>query len=272
MTYLSRGIHAIKKSCIRYWAENYSYCAAALTFGSLLTLVPLLSVTLAILTKLPFSKIFLGHVQEYVFNLIVPDQGQKVYGYVQTFTQQAAQLPTIQFGFLVFVSILLFFTIEKAFNDIWRVPMRLKGIKAIVMFLGVVIVAPVLVGASLAISSYLFALPLFHDSFIGDHQEMILNAFSLISVWLAFLLLYVIVPCCKVKWRYASVAAVLAAAFFEAAKLIFALYVKLFPTYAILYGALSIIPIFFIWVYLCWIITLFGGLVAYELQHTLELN
>ncbi len=69
-------------------------------------------------------------------------------------------------------------------------------------------------------------------------------------------------------FRYGFIGAFVAALFFELAKAIFALYVALFPTYELLYGALAAVPIFFLWVYLCWVITLLGAVISEVLSTT----
>jgi membrane protein len=74
-------------------------------------------------------------------------------------------------------------------------------------------------------------------------------------------------PNCFVSWRSANIGAVVAAILFELAKIIFSLYIRIFPTYQLVYGAVSAFPILLIWIYICWTIFLFGALMSYAMKN-----
>jgi membrane protein len=152
------------------------------------------------------------------------------------------------------------FTIERAMNKIWRVAAPRHGATAFLLYWAILSLAPILLGLSLVASSYLFSIPLLVNhpapSFIFHCAPF---ALSLVG----FTLLYVIVPNCSVKIRHAFFGGLIATLLFEAAKEGFAYFLSRFNAYELLYGAFAAVPLFFIWVYWVWIITLLGAEISY---------
>ncbi len=252
----------------RFTQDGCSYRAAALTFTSLLSLVPLMAVSFAIITAFPVFQAFEKRVQDFIFSNFVPASGQAVQHQLQLFASQASNLSGVGMLFLVITAVLVMFTIEQAFNAIWHVPTRRKGTSAFLLYWAVLTLAPILMGISLAVSSYLISLPLV----TGTAQslgllEPMLALVPFLASWVTFTFLYVAVPNCYVPIRHGLGGAFIAAILFEVAKKGFAFYVTHFPTYKLLYGALATIPIFLVWLYVSWLIILFGAEVANSLSY-----
>jgi membrane protein len=115
-----------------------------------------------------------------------------------------------------------------------------------------------LFGAALSLSGTIFG------EISGDRgmRQLISRLLPLAIEIVAFSLLYAITPNRPVRWRHAWLAGVVAAFLFELLKAGYGGYLREFPTYQSIYGALSSIPIFLLWMYLCWAVTLFGAEVA----------
>jgi membrane protein len=92
--------------------------------------------------------------------------------------------------------------------------------------------------------------------------EWALTGAALPLTALAFTILYVYLPNCRVEWRDAVIGGVIAAIAFELAKRGFGYYVRRIPTYTAVYGAFAAVPLFLVWMYLCWFITLAGAMIA----------
>ncbi|MGH8245648.1 MAG: YihY family inner membrane protein, partial [Gammaproteobacteria bacterium] len=122
---------------------------------------------------------------------------------------------------------------------------------------------PILVGAGLFSTSYVLALPLISDvdQSLGV-QRRLLSILPFMTTSIAFTLLYILVPNCYVMRRHALIGGVVAAVLFELAKTGFGLYVRSVPTEQI-YGAIAVIPLFLIWIYLSWVIVLFGAHITF---------
>ena len=131
--------------------------AASLTFTSLLAMVPLLAVSFAIFAAFPAYSRLKGEVQSYIFENFVPQVGDVIQEYLETFTQQTGGLTAVGILFLVFTAVMLMVTISNTFNVIWRARRRRNTVARMLVFWAMITLAPMLFGASLSISSYLFA-------------------------------------------------------------------------------------------------------------------
>lgn len=240
--------------------------AAALAFTSLLSLVPLMTVSFTILTAFPMFKSVGEQIQTFIFNNFVATSAQIIQLNLMKFSQQAVNLSIPGLFFLLVTAVLMVYTMEQAFNAIWRVKSSRTGLNAFVMYWAVLTFLPILIGVGFALTSYFFSLPLISET----ARTLRLNVFYFkyfpyFLTFVAFTMLYIILPNCKVRVRHAAMGGLVATFLFEVTKYGFGLFVVNFPTYELLYGTLAAIPIFLIWVYLSWIIILFGAMVAYML-------
>lgn len=247
--------HFIQDDCI--------YVASALAFTSLLAVVPLMSVGFAIFSSFPVFQGLADPVQNFIFDNFVPATGKVVQAYLQQFSSQVTKLSILGVLFLMITSLLVMFTIEQAMNKIWRVGSSRHGVPAFLLYWAILSLAPVLLGLSLAASSYLFSIPL-----LINHQapSFFLHLSPFLLSLIGFSFLYIIVPNCPVRIRHAFLGALFAAVLFETAKQAFAYYLIRFNTYELLYGAFAAVPIFFIWIYWVWIVTLLGAEISYALS------
>jgi membrane protein len=234
--------------------------AASLTYTTLLSLVPLMTVSLALFSAFPISDRVAELVQDFLFQNFVPASGEILQEHFQQFSQKASQLTGPGFAFLVVVALLLMANIDRALNTIWRVRRKRSAISKFIVYWSILSLSPLLIGVSMVVTSYLVSLPLFSEAAetIGVTERLLGIAPVFASV-IAFTLLYVVVPNRRVPFRHAFAGGVFAAILFELAKRGFAFYLTHFPTYEAIYGALATIPIFLVWLYLSWAITLLGA-------------
>ena len=243
--------------------DDCAYIASALAFTSLLAVVPLMSVGLTVFSSFPVFQGFADPVQNFIFENFVPATGKVVQTYLLQFSSQVSKLSVWGVAFLIVTALLVMFTIERAMNKIWRVASSRHGVQAFLLYWAILSLAPVLIGLSLAASSYLFSIPI-----LLDHQapSIFFHYSPFILSLTGFTFLYVVVPNCPVKIRHAFWGGLFAAILFETAKQAFGYYLTQFNTYELLYGAFAVVPIFFIWVYWVWFITLLGAEISYALS------
>ena len=161
---------------------------------------------------------------------------------------------------------LLISTVDKSLNRIWRIHTRRKRITSFAVYWMILTLGPVLIGISILATSYIISL--FSGSGVDttSFNNLLLRALPFVASLAGFLVLYMLVPNTSVKFKHALAGAVLATVLFELAKKGFAIFVIQLPTYEAIYGALAIIPILFVWVYLSWLIVFVGAEVTVCLQ------
>lgn len=240
--------------------------AASLTYTSLLAVVPLFAVALTVFTAFPAFEGFMRGLNDFYARQMLPDTvASAITGYIEQFTRQAARLTTLGISFLTVTAIMLMFTIERAFNRIWRVLRPRPILVRTLMYWSVLTLGPVLVGASLSVTSYLIGASLGYARQIPGAAAVVLGLVPVVFMAIAFTLLYFVVPNRAVKFRHAVLGGVVAAILFDLAKRAFAAYLAHFPSYTLVYGAFAVAPIFLIWVYLSWVVTLLGAVLAAQL-------
>jgi membrane protein len=255
---LVRDFFALLASSFRN--DGCKEAAAALTYTTLFAIVPIMTVAFAILSAIPALQEKSGEIQEWAFSNFAPGAGEQVLGYINEFSRQAGNLTAIGALFLFVTSILMLRTIENSLNRIWRVSAPRSGPASLVMYWAVLTLGPLLLGAGLGISSYLTSM-----SLVSDAVEMLggmrlwLSLLPLLFTTLMLTLLYVVVPNCYVPVRQGLIGGFIAAVFFELAKSGFALFIKLSPSYQVVYGAFAAVPLFLLWLFISWNIVLGGA-------------
>lgn len=263
--WLPKSWRILKYSMHQFKHDGCVYRASALTFETLISLVPLLAVSFTVVSSFPGSEQFVKQIKDFLFTNLLASHSQEIEKYILSFVEQIHNLSALGIMFLVFSALLTLFTIEHALNDIWRVRERRHGLSAFLMYWAVLTLVPILLGLSLAISSYLISLPLFAGTIVtfGLNHGWQLSWLPTLFVLSIFIVLYMAVPNCKVRFKNAFIGALVATFLLEIAKYAFALYIRQFDTYQLIYGAFATIPIFFLWLHLMWFIILFGAEIAH---------
>ncbi|UFQ99036.1 YihY family inner membrane protein [Pseudomonas wenzhouensis] len=240
--------------------------AAALTYTTLFAVVPMMTVTFAMLSAIPAFKGVGEDIQGFIFHNFVPSTGEAVQGYLREFTTQARQLTWFGVGLLAVTAFLMLVAIEKTFNVIWRVRQPRRGMSSFLLYWAILSLGPLLLGAGFAVSTYIASLSLISgpDAVVG--AKTLLGFAPLLSSIAAFTLLYAAVPNTRVPLRHALLGGLFSAVLFEVAKALFGLYVSLFPGYHLIYGAFATVPLFLLWIYLSWLIVLLGAELVYGLS------
>lgn len=233
--------------------------AMELTYTTLFAVVPMMTVTFAILSAIPSLQHVSVEIQGFVLSHFIPSSGQVVQQHLADFSRQAAHLTIAGSAMLFVTALMMLVTIEKAFNEIWKVPEERKGVITFLRYWAVLSLGPLLLGAGFALSSYMMSLRLFSSA--ADLVNSLLPGMRLVTyvfTSLAFTLMYVAVPNCKVPFRAALAGGLMAALMFEGAKMTFALFISHFSSYTLVYGAFAVFPLFLFWIYLSWSIILLG--------------
>ncbi|RED52407.1 YihY family inner membrane protein [Aestuariispira insulae] len=242
----------------RFLMDHMQQRASALTFSSLLAMVPLLAISFAIFAAFPAFERLKTQIQSFLFENFIPGVGIEVQGYLEQFTSKTSGLTAVGIIFLGISAIMLLMNISGAMNTIWRVKNPRTIISRLAIYWAVLTIAPILFGASLSLSSYLFTMAQTSgvEDYTGSLGWLISISPFLMEV-IGFSLLFAIIPNYPVRRRDAMIGGLLAGTLFEGLKAGFGWYIRSFPTYETIYGAMATVPIFLLWVYLSWIVVLF---------------
>jgi membrane protein len=242
--------------------------ASGLAYSSLLATVPLVAVLFALFSAFGAFDDLKGRVQEILFNQLLPTRQDEIVGWIDRFIDNTQGIGFIGFVGLMITAVLLLDNIESNFNDIWHVRQRRSIVSKLTAYTSVLVFGTVLIGVSVALSArlkaMLFAVPGLELSPITKLGGWLV---PLAASFLAFLLMFVIIPATRVRWRSAVISALLTSIAWELCKNLFAVSIGQSVRYNTIYGSLAAFPIFLVWIYLTWVIVLIGLEVAYTHQN-----
>ncbi len=242
--------------------------ASGLAFSSLLAAVPLAAVLFALFTAFGAFEDLIGRVRDLLLSQLIPTRLDEIAAHLDRFVENSERLGFVGFVGLAVTAILLLDGIESNFNDIWHVTRRRRLVSKLTAYTSVLVFGTILIGVSVSVSAWLRANLLTNAEF----ELPLLSALGswlgpLAASFLAFLLMYIIVPSTRVRLASAAVGGLVAAVAWEAGKYLFALSVGQSVRYSTLYGSLAVFPIFLVWLYVTWIIVLVGLEVAFTHQN-----
>ena len=245
---------------LRRWTEDRCpQIAGSLTFTTLLALVPVFAIAVALLSRLPFFEDVMVQFKVFLLLNLAPEiAGKIITVYMEEFRHNAGRLTTIGMVALFITAVALMFTIDRSLNAIWRVRKSRPFWISALSYLVLLTIGPVLIAVSVSITTYLLALSA-RVEVPKEAHSILLQAVPMSVSAVAFFLLYRLVPNRQVPWRHAVAGGLLAAVAFEVAKEVFASYMAHAPGHSVVYGTFAAIPFFLLWIYLSWLVVLFGA-------------
>jgi membrane protein len=246
--------------------EQIHVIAGYLSYVTLMSLVPLIVVMLSVMTAFPIFADIRQIIENFVYTNFVPTAGELVQQHLSGFVDNASKMSAVAISFLFLFALLLISAIDKSLNQIWRVTEKRRVITSFSMYWMVLTLGPVLVGSSVAVTTYIASLVSLDQYDVFGLTNIFLRALPILASVAAFVILYMVVPNKVVSFKHAIIGATIAAILFELAKKGFAFYITQSLSYQAIYGALASIPILFLWVYLSWLVVLIGALCTVALQ------
>ncbi|HEY1259152.1 MAG TPA: YihY family inner membrane protein [Stellaceae bacterium] len=258
----------------RFNADGCFAASGALSYTTLVSLVPLAAIALGSLSAFPiFAKVH-DQLLALVFRNFVPSIGEQAAYWFSAFTNSAAQTTAIGVIGIAATGVLLLVTVEDQLNLIWRVTSARPWGQRVLAYWTLITLGPLLVGISLSLSTY-FEIAASRAGFGQQAAQWIASgwlhglarAVPALLEFLALNLLYWLIPNCAVRWRDGCVGALIATVAIEILKVGFTAYIGAMSWYQTVYGALAAIPIFLLWMYISWMAVLLGAVVAAALPH-----
>ena len=236
--------------------------AAALSFQTLLAIVPLFTVAFVYVAHYPLFQQWLDALEHFALRHMLPTSTSTVRSLLTEFTAKAANLQGISIAMVVVTAMLMVGTVEREFNAIFRVREPRSLMRRIPVYALGLTAGPIAIGAAVFATSWLLEASVEQAPFVSAAVPLVTLVFAVAITTVAATLIYAILPARHVPLRSAFLGGIFVALAFEAAKYGFRVYLRTVPTYQIVYGALAALPIFLVWIYVVWIIVLIGAAIA----------
>ena len=250
----------------RFREARLGVSASSLTFTTVLALVPLFTVGLAVFSAFPVFGKFQDTIQRWLIDSLVPESiSRQVLGYLTQFSRKASRLGSVGLVAVLFSAIALMVTIERTLGQIWRVEHQRPLQQRLILYWSAITLGPLLLGASLAITSYVATASRGVVDVLPGSLRWLLDSFEFVLLVLCVSGLYFYVPYARVRWRHALTAGLMTALGIELGKKVLTGYLAEMPTYSAIYGAFAAVPILLVWIYVAWLIVLLGAVVASSL-------
>lgn len=249
--------------------ERLPQIAGSLTFTTLLSIVPLLAASFALFAHFPIFKRFKDALQDFLLSPLLPaDIARTVLKYLNQFASNASGLTWIGSLFLIGTAIAMLLTVENALNQMWEVKRNRPFFKRVGLYLLMLAVGPPVLGLSLWATSYLLGTSMGLIGALPRSLAFVLDLGPLLLGVTALTSMFYLVPNTKVRLRDAIAGALIASIAFQLGKRGFTAYLAKVPTYKALYGTFAALPMFLLWVYFSWLVTLVAAMMTANLALT----
>jgi membrane protein len=250
------------ESLRRLYDPDIPYFAASLSFYTIFTLIPLLLVSFSIIVRLPNFSTQYEKIKHFIFSNIMPAQQETVAQYIDTFLANTSRLGTIGFLFIVGASIMFFQNYEYIVAKIFRT--RQKGFwSALTTYWTLITLGPMALAASIYLS--VRVQKLLDSTEVTSHIDF-LALFPYLIIWALFFVTYKISTTVPIRLKAAVISSFFASLIWYLGKSLFIYYTVHTHTYATVYGSFSVLLFFMLWIYVSWIIFLYGQKLCYLLN------
>ena len=247
----------------RFADDRLGQTAGALTFTTLIALVPLLTVALAVVTAFPIFDQFQTVLQRWLVESLIPESiSRQVLGYLTQFTTKASRLGSFGFAALMLSAVALMLTIDRSLNTIWRVRQQRAWGQRLLLYWAALTLGPLLVAAGLLTMASVITWSGGSLRYQGPGVKMALGMLEFLLLWGGISALYRLVPNTNVAWRPVLVGSFVTALVLEGARSVLAWYLASMPTFSLIYGTFATVPILLVWIYTAWVVVLFGAVLV----------
>lgn len=259
----AQRFYDLVRHCVRrFRSDQLAHIAGSLAFTTVLATVPLAALAFSVFSLLPGFQELLAPVRAFLFAHLLPASGDIVGKHIEELSQNVGGLTASSATILILSAVSLMATIERTFNFLWRATRPRPLVQRLITYWAVLTLGPALIAAGIGLSTW-----------IGTHTAFTPGAIYRVTAWLPVLmeftvvtLFFVAVPNVRVKFRDAMAGALFSTVLFEILKRAFVVFVSSAVTYQVIYGAIAIVPIFMLWIYLSWMVCLLGAILAATLH------
>jgi len=253
--------------------DKCTLSASALTFYSILSIVPVVAMAFGIAKGFGFQKLLekelLGKFQgqEEVMNRVV--------AFAHSLLENTKGHLIASFGilFLLWTVIKLLTQIEHSLNDIWEVKSPRTYGRKFSDYLSIMLISPILFILSSSVTVFIttqIAVITQKVALIGMFSPVIFFMVKLIPyglIWILFIFIYMIMPNTKVNFSSGLIAGIIAGTIYQIAQWAYITFQVGMARYNAIYGSFAALPLFLIWIQLSWLIVLFGAEISFAYQY-----
>ncbi len=249
-------------------ADKCMLRASALTYATLLSIVPLLVMMVSLLKGLGVQNVLEPILIE---NLALGSQEivTEIFRYLDN--THFGRLGVIGLVVLILSVLALLSNIEESFNHIWQVRETRTLLRRFADYFSVVLFAPLLILAAVSISTSLqsqtLVLKLLETAYVGEAMLLLFKLIPFVVMWAAFIFLYLFMPNTRVRFHAALVGGVVGGTLWQLVQWGYVHFQIGVGKYNAIYGTMAALPIFIVWIYLSWMIVLFGLELSYAVQN-----
>ena len=244
----------------RFNQNKLTQAAGYLTYSTMLAIVPLIMVVFSIFSAFPVFNEVTGALKAFIFTNFAPSASDMVGQYIDEFVNNSKKMSAVGIISLIVVALMLINSIDRTLNSIWHDTETRPIFTSFAIYWLILTLGPLLVGVSIAASTYVKAM--FESAASFSFGLKLLSFVPFLSTWFIFTMIYMVVPNKKVSIKHSAAGALIAAVFFTLGKQAFAWYIVTFPSYQLIYGAMATLPIMLLWIQLSWTVVLLGAQLA----------
>jgi len=259
---LGNAVSFVRGVVSRLTGVGMARAAAALSFQTLLAIVPLFTVAFVFVARYPLFQEWLDALEHFALRHMLPSSTSTVRGLLTEFTAKAANLQGLGIAMVVVTAMMMVGTVEREFNAIFRVRDARSLLRRIPVYALGLTAGPVAIGGAVFATSWLLEASVEQVPFVLAAVPFVTMFLAVAITTVTATLVYAILPARHVPLRSAFLGGIFVGLAFEVAKYGFRIYLRTVPTYQIVYGALAALPIFLVWIYVVWIIVLIGAAIA----------
>jgi len=234
--------------------DKIGHYASSLSWSTLFSIIPLLVIMLWVFTTLPLFDSVYQKIETLIFSNLLPTDSKEVMNYINTFMKNSYKLGYVGAFYVTFAAIMFFKNYDYIVNDIFNVPSR-TVFSALKTYLLLLIIIPAMMAASFYLSSFIQS---YLDKNSITSSIHLLYFLPYLIVWMVFYVLYQTSANLRITVSAAMISSFIASLIWYLSKSAFVFYVLHNKTYASVYGSISTMLFFFLWIYISWAIFLHG--------------
>ena len=245
--------------------DGCTAAAAALTFTTMIAVVPFVAIIYRVLSLLPGFEGVGDKITGFVFQTFLPGSSDAVLEKVLEFSAKANELTLVGIGVVFLTTMLMLMRMEESFNRIWHVANTRTGLTRFLSYWGIISFGVPMIGVAVTAASYDFGIDYLDELRRSALMDGLREAVPPVATALTFTFLYYAVPSCRVRIPHALVGGIVTTVLLTIAKEAFARVVPLFQN-ELVYGAFAALPLFVMGLYLVWVLILVGAICARTLS------